>query len=523
MLDRPRLNQRLTTAAAGTFTLISAPAGSGKTVLASSWVLAGAAPGPVAWIQLDAEDDLPGLFWTYLLTGLERAGAEVTGVGRPKVPERIDHSLVVRLAARLSERSVPIVLVLDNAETITKQRIFDDLDFLVRHAAGRLRLVLLTRVDPGLSLPQYRLEGALSEIRFSDLAFRPDEARELLAARRPALSEAAARAFSSRTRGWAAGLRLADPSTAGTGTGAHDPGLVAASDIAVYFRTEVLEAQPAQVRDLLIATSVVETLVPGLATHLTGMREAESTLSALAQSSVLVEAVPGEEDGFRYQPLARDLLLAQLRQEHPGRWRRLNRKAALWLVQEGRTGDAVRQFAAAGDWEDAAAVVVRHRAVGVLLAQGPGGDLARALWVLPADVADADAAVVAAGVALLRGDLQGCDESLLRARELCPRHRVRGPPRPSSRRVSSRSPAPRPVVGPPACRPLFRWRPGLHAWALPARSMSPPRLSSPTRAAAHCWSRGTWNRPGRRWRPQPGRRPTPGTSTSLGSPAHGWL
>jgi len=420
VLARPRLVHRLTEAAAGPLTLVSAPAGSGKTVLASSWVQAGAAPGPVGWIRLDEEDDLSGVFWTYLLTGLERAGAEVMGVGMPKVPERIDHSLLVRLAARLSERSTPIVLVLDNAETITKQRIFDDLDFLVRHSAGRLRLVLLTRVDPGLPLPQYRLEGALTEIRFPDLAFRPDEAAELLAARRPGLSEAAVRAFSHRTRGWAAGLRLADVSDAETGTALQDPALVASSDIAVYFRTEVLEAQPAPVRDFLLATSVVKTLVPGLATHLSGLRAAEATLRVLAQSSVLVEAVPGEEDVFRYQPLARDLLLAQLRQQYPARWRRLNRKAAWWLVQEGRTVDAVRQFAATGDWEDAAVVVVRHAAVGLLLAGGPTGDLAGALRVLPAEVAGQEAAVVAAAVALVRGDLQGCDKHLLRAGELVP-------------------------------------------------------------------------------------------------------
>src|SRR3954453_17213959 len=278
VLDRPRLVHRLTAAVAGPLTLMSAPAGSGKTVLASSWVRGGDAPGPVGWISLDKEDDLPGVFWTYLLTGLVRAGVDVTGVGMPKVAERIDHSLIVRLAARLSERSAPIVLVLDNAETISKQRIFIDLDFLVRHAAGRLRLVLLTPVDPGLPLPRYRLEGAMSEIRFADLAFRPEEAGELLAARRPGLPDAVVRAFSARTRGWAAGLRLADVSDGETGIELQDPALVAASDIAVYFRTQVLEAQPAPVRDFLMATSVVETLMPGLAAHLSGVREAETTL-----------------------------------------------------------------------------------------------------------------------------------------------------------------------------------------------------------------------------------------------------
>ena len=131
-------------------------------------------------------------------------------------------------------------------------------------------------------MPEYRLEGALAEIRFSDLAFRPDEAAELLAARRPGLSDAAVRALSYRTRGWAAGLRLADVPDddvvdGDTGTELQDPALVAASDIAVYFRTEVLEAQPSHMRDFLMTTSVVQTLLPGLATHLSGSREAEAT------------------------------------------------------------------------------------------------------------------------------------------------------------------------------------------------------------------------------------------------------
>src|SRR3954447_17977429 len=92
VLERPRLNHLLAAAAAGPLILISAPAGSGKTVLASSWVRAGAAPGPVGWISLDEEDDLPGVFWTYVLTALQRAGADLAGVRMPEDAEQIDHS-----------------------------------------------------------------------------------------------------------------------------------------------------------------------------------------------------------------------------------------------------------------------------------------------------------------------------------------------------------------------------------------------------------------------------------------------
>ena len=418
VLERRRLIELLTAGVAGPVTLVSAPAGSGKTVLAGAWVRHEVAPGPVAWISLDEEDDLPGVFWTYVVAGLQRSGVDVSGVGTPEHPDVVDHSLLVRLAARLCERADPVVLVLDNAEVITRLQICEQLDFLVRHAAGRLRLVVVTRLDPGLPLPQYRLEAMVSEIRFPDLAFRPDEARQLLAARRPELSDAAVRAFTYLTRGWAAGLRLAEFPVHGEGAEDLDPALLAASDIAVYFRSEVLQAQPTPVRDFLLATSVVDTLSPDLASHLSGLREAGATVRALAQSSAFVEAVPEDEEAFRYHPLVRDLLTAQLRREFPARWRRLNRKAARWMARDGRTAEAVRHFAAAGDWDEAAAVLVRQRGVARLLAGGPSDALAVALADMPAGLPGPDAAVAAAALAVVRADLDSCDKHLTRAGEV---------------------------------------------------------------------------------------------------------
>ncbi|MGZ4625263.1 MAG: LuxR C-terminal-related transcriptional regulator [Kineosporiaceae bacterium] len=418
VLERRRLLELLTACVAGPVTLISAPAGSGKSVLASSWAAAGVAPGPVVWISLDEEDDLPGVFWTYVVTGLARSGVDVGGVGASDDAEDVDHSLLVRLAARLCERADPVVLIFDNAEAITRQQICDQLDFLVRHAAGRVRLVVVTRVDPRLPLPQYRLEGMVSEIGFRDLAFQPDEARQLLAARRPELSDAAVQAFSYRTRGWAAGLRLADLPLQGDDEDDVDPAVLVASDIAVYFRSEVLHVQPTPVRDFLLATSVVDHLSPELASHLSAVREAGATVRALAQSSAFVEAVPGEEDAFRYHPLVRDLLTAQLRQESPVRWRRLNRKAAQWMAREGRTVEAVRHFAIAGDWDDAAAVLIRQRGLARLLAGGPSDALAVALTGMPIGVAGPQGAVASAALAVVSGDLDACDKSLARAREV---------------------------------------------------------------------------------------------------------
>ncbi len=416
VVPRPRLFDHLTNGVRGPLTLVSAPAGSGKTVLVSSWVRNGdPLPGPVVWISLEEEDQLPGVFWSYVLAGLRRAGLETGRVRPPDRPDAVEHSLLVRLAAMLCERTAPVVLVLDNAEALSRQQVFDDLDFLLRHTAGQLRLVLVTRVDPNMALPQYRLEGAVTEVRFTELAFTPDEARPLLAGRRPELSDAAVAAFSHRTRGWAAGLRLVSVDDADVEV--EDRADFAGTDIAVYFRHEVLDVQTARVRDLLLATSVVDVLDPDLAVVLSGSRAAAPALRELAQASVFLDPVPGAAEAYAYHPLVRDLLRAQLRLESPSRMRRLHRKAARWLVEAGRTTEAIEQFAAADDWEAAAELLVVARAVGPMLIgarPGVGEVFAR----MPVGTPGPAAAVAAATSALLQGDLDGAGKHLRRAEEL---------------------------------------------------------------------------------------------------------
>jgi LuxR family maltose regulon positive regulatory protein len=417
VVDRPRLLERLSAGVRGPLTLVSAPAGSGKTVLVSTWAASGAALGPVIWVSLDEEDDLPGVFWSYVLAGLMNGGVDVGPVAPPDRLEAVDHALLVRLAASLSERSTPVVLVLDNAEGLTRQAIFDGLDFLVRHAAGQLRVVFVTRVDPNLHLPQYRLDGSLTEIRFPELAFTQQEARELLTDRRPDVPDSVVLAFSDRTRGWAAGLRLVgvDDGRDGEVCDTVDfPG----TDIALYFRSEVLDAQSPRMRDFLLATSVVDVLYPDLAACLSGSRDAGPMLRELSQASVFVDAVADAEDAWAYHPLVRDLLRAQLRYESPARPRRLHRKAARWLADAGRTTEAIQQHAAADDWEDAAERLVTDRGVARLLAGTPTAGLGELFARMPTATAGPAAAVTSAALAVLEGDLDTCDKHLRRADEL---------------------------------------------------------------------------------------------------------
>jgi len=422
VVPRPRLFERLTGGARGPLTLVSAPAGSGKTVLVSTWATSGEVPGPLVWISLDEEDHQPGVFWSYVLVALAQAGVDTGKMSPPDRNEAVEHSLLVRLAAAISERPEPVVLVLDNAEALTRQQIFDDLDFLLAHSAGRLRLVLVTRVDPNLPLPQFCLARSVTEIRFPELAFTPDEARQLLAGRKPELSDTAVLAFSYRTRGWAAGLRLVGVED-GRGGQVDDAVDFAGTDIALYFRTEVLDAQPPRVRDLLLSTSVVDVLYPELAVLLSGSREAAPTLRELAQASVFVDLVAGGtgRDGgeaYAYHPLVRDLLRAQMRHQSPTRTRRLHRKAARWLAESGRTGEAMRQYAAAEDWEEAAQLLVVEHGVGRLLAAGPGDGLVETFARMPSVTAGPAAAIARAALAVQQGDLIAGDKQLARAGEL---------------------------------------------------------------------------------------------------------
>src|SRR5690606_9149901 len=218
LVERPRLRALLTAGARRAVTLVAAPAGWGKTVLLTWW--SRTTDRPVAWLSVepgDTDDD----FWRYLYAALnaDPALAEVpapgTAPGDVPTPGTVPHDgFLARLVAALARRPAPLVLVLDDLHHLpgtaaTSGGATAGLEFLVRHSAGRLRLVIGTRVDPPLPLHRLCLSGALTEIRTDQLAFTLAEAVELLTGPGPALPAGHVASLYARAEGWPAGLRLA--------------------------------------------------------------------------------------------------------------------------------------------------------------------------------------------------------------------------------------------------------------------------------------------------------------------------
>ena len=210
MVSRRRLLDALDAAVQRPLTLLAAPAGAGKTALLSSWIAAGRAPGPVAWLSLDSDDADRRRFWRAVLATLGAA----TGDARLKAlaispREPMDMDLVLpALVDALEARDEPVVLVLDDLHHVADV-VREDIERLVRYPPPALRLVLVTRADPPIGLGRLRLEGWLTEIRARDLAFTPDEASSLFVALDVPIAPAELTTLWRRTEGWSAALCLA--------------------------------------------------------------------------------------------------------------------------------------------------------------------------------------------------------------------------------------------------------------------------------------------------------------------------
>ena len=414
LVERPRLLDLVERGAEGPLTLISAPAGSGKTVLLNEWVASADGPKAIAPVRLAPEHSDRRAFWLEVLGAIARARPELSGLA---VPGR-GRSSLVGIRDALAQLDTPLRIALDDFHHVGRGRVAADVEWLVEHAPDELRLVVATRSDPPIRLQRLRVAGRMQEIRAADLAFTPAEASELLAPLE--LPAKDIETLWERAEGWAAGLRLAELSLHDHPDPRAFVAGFAGDDRAVtdYLMSEVVSGYDEDTLFFLLRTSIVDRLNGELADALAGGSAGEHSLRELERANGLVEALDSSGTWFRYHPLFGAVLRAELRGRLRDELPALHSEASVWFARHAQPLEAVRHAVAASDWRLAADVIGAEWLVCVI--HGSGAKLRELASELPASVVDADAelALAMAGLELEAGEIERADELLVRAYEL---------------------------------------------------------------------------------------------------------
>ena len=363
LIDRGDLLAAVDRAAARKVTIISAPAGSGKTSLLRAWAGRQGERHRLAVLQVQRDQQDAQQFWLALLDAIRHASA-TTGRAGPSAatPDFNAPAMVDRVLSELAEAGAGLTLVIDDLHELNSPEALAQLSRLLTNLPPRVHAMLATRHDLRLGLHQLRLAGELAEIRAADLRFTERETRELLDASGIALSEAGAALLHQRTEGWAAGLRLAAISLAGHPDPERFVAEFSGSDrtVAEYLIAEMLERQPDDVQDLLLRTSLLDRVNGELADVLTGRPGSERILLDLADANAFVVPLDPGRTWFRYHHLFGDLLRLELRRTLPEEVPVLHRSAAGWFTLQGQVVEAIRHTQAAGDWPGAARLLADH-------------------------------------------------------------------------------------------------------------------------------------------------------------------
>jgi LuxR family maltose regulon positive regulatory protein len=373
IVPRPRLIERLDEGLHRKLTLISAPAGFGKTTLVSDWV--GNMRKGVqkesqivnsAWLSLDEDDNNLARFLTYFITALNRvAGIEGTiGEGAlgmlqsPQPPPT--ESVLTSLINEISAFPGKIILVLDDYHSIQSSQVDDALTFLLEHVPAQLHVVVATREDPDLPLTRLRARGQMTELRVTDLRFTSSEAADYLNQVMDLnLSAEEVASLETRTEGWISGLQLAALSMRGR---EDIPGFIRAFGgdnryIVDYLIEEVLQRQPERVRTFLLQTSILDRLSGPLCDAVTGQEDGRGMLEALERGNLFVVPLDDKRQWYRYHHLFADVLQVRSMEEQPIHVPTAHRRASEWYEQNNSPPDAIRHALAAEDFERAAALV----------------------------------------------------------------------------------------------------------------------------------------------------------------------
>jgi LuxR family maltose regulon positive regulatory protein len=400
IVHRTRLLEQLNEGLHRKLTLISAPAGFGKTTLVTEWLDSlrldakkeNQIENRIAWFSLDEGDNDPTRFLAYFITALNQIEGIDAALGKgalsmlqsPQPPPT--ESILTSLINELAAIKVRIIVVLDDYHLIEAQPIHDALTFLLEYLPPRMHTVIATREDPHLPLSRLRVRGQLTELRAADLRFTSSEAAEFLnQVMGLNLSEEDTKELETRTEGWIAGLQLAAISFKGhrdttslikSFTGSHRL-------VLDYLIEEVLEQQLESVQTFLLQTAILNRLTDSLCDALTGQDNGQQTLEYLEQANLFIVPLDNERCWYRYHHLFADLLLQRLHQTQPEQLPILHRRASEWYEQNRFVDEAIEHALHAEDYERSAHLIEDQ--ADVLWQRGDHGKLRAWLEVIPVE------------------------------------------------------------------------------------------------------------------------------------------
>jgi LuxR family transcriptional regulator, maltose regulon positive regulatory protein len=358
---RPGLIERLNEGLHRKLTLISAPAGFGKTTIASEWIAG--CERPSAWLSLDESDCDFARFLTYFLAALRTMkadiGARVVALLQSPVQTPTE-SVLTALVNDINAMPDDFILVLDDYHAVDAKPVDDALVFILEHLPPQMHLVIATREDPNLPLAKWRARGQLTELRAADLRFTTSEAAKFFnQAMGLDLSEDDISALENRTEGWIAGLQMAALSMQGRSDAAAFIQAFSGSHRFVldYLLEEVLQRQPKRVHDFLLHTAILDGLCGPLCDAVTGREDGTEMLEALEHGNLFIVPLDDKRQWYRYHRLFTDVLQGHLMQARSDRVSTLHRRASEWYEQNGLLPDAISHALAADDFERAAGLI----------------------------------------------------------------------------------------------------------------------------------------------------------------------
>jgi LuxR family maltose regulon positive regulatory protein len=360
LIPRARLFDSLDRLADSELTVISGPAGSGKTVLVSSW-LAERPELASAWATLDSSDDDPTRLWTYVSHAVDRVrpGLARPALARLKLPRSSVEAGIDELLNGLAGYDGRVVIVLDDLHRVSSESCLRSLAYAVERLPSTSRMIVATRSDPGRRLSRLRARGGLGELRARDIAFTNEEARELVVTRSGVpVTEDEIRILVDRTEGWPAGVSLA----ALWLTGMDEPGdgirqfSATHRHVADYLASEVLDAADDEMREFMLKTSIFDRFTAEPCDAILGTTNSAQVLGELERTNLFVVPLDARGDWYRYHHLFRELLRLELASTTPEIVPDLHRRAAAWFQARGLVEEALTH-AAEIDHDDLASLL----------------------------------------------------------------------------------------------------------------------------------------------------------------------